>query len=65
VIDLNHGRYGLGVEKVLPGAVIDLVVNVQRPQMAGAFLRFDLVSELVAWFEQMGRSGLTEWRPAP
>ena len=65
VIDLNHGRYGLGVDKVLPGAEIDLFVTVQRPQMPGAFLRFDLVSELVAWFEQMGRSGLTEWRPAP
>lgn len=65
VIDLNHGRYGLGVGKVMPGAQIDLVIKVPRPTLAGAFLRFDLVSEQVAWFEQMGRSSLAEWRPAP
>lgn len=65
VVDIDHGRYALGVDKVLPGAEIDLLVSVPRPQIPGAFLRFDLVSELVAWFEQVGRCQPAEWRPAP
>ena len=65
VQDLNHGRYALGVDKVLPGAEVELVLTVQTPQTPGAALRFDLVAELVAWFEQMGRCQPVEWRPAP
>ena len=65
VLELNNGRFALGVERLLPGAETELVVRVQRPQTADTWLRFDLVSEQVAWFEQLGRCQPAEWRPAP
>ena len=65
VLDLNHGRYALGVQALSPGAETELVVRLQQPQLDGAWLRFDLVSERVAWFEQLGRCLPAEWRPAP
>lgn len=64
VRDLNHGRYPLGVPRVRPGEQIDLVVIARVPPDPGSYLRFDLVSEHVAWFEQNGRCAPAEWRPA-
>lgn len=62
VLDLNHGRYALGVARVLPGEQIDLTVTTRVPPEPGARLRFDLVAEHVAWFEQLGRCDPVEWR---
>jgi hypothetical protein len=61
--NLDRHRFALGVESVLPGAEIDLVVPIERPPEPGNYFRFDLVSEQVAWFEQLGRSQPVEWRP--
>lgn len=63
VRELNHGRFPLGVEQVAPGAEVDMVIQVASP-VAGCHLRFDLVAEMVAWFEQAGRCLPVEWRPS-
>lgn len=64
VRNLDHGRFMLGVDRLPPGAEIDLVVQVPGPSEPGSYLRFDLVSEQVAWFAQMGRCQPAEWRPS-
>jgi hypothetical protein len=63
VRNLDHGRFPLDIETVQPGATIDLVVQVQRPAQAGDYLCFDMVAEMIAWFEHAGRCQPLEWRP--
>ncbi len=62
VIALDHGRFPLGPGEVAPGARVDLAVRVRLPDGPGPFLRFDLVSERVAWFEQLGRCQPVDWK---
>ncbi len=64
VLELDHGRFALQVAGVPPGGELDLVVAVARPAQPGCYLRFDLVAEQVAWFEQAARCQPVEWRPA-
>ncbi len=61
---LDYARFPLGVDRLLCGEETVMVVQVRLPKTPGCYLRFDLVAEGVAWFEQMGRCQPLDWRPA-
>lgn len=55
ISNLNLKRFALGVANVPPGVSVSLTIRLPSPVENAHRFRFDLVSENVAWFEQMGR----------
>jgi hypothetical protein len=55
LVNLDFARFNLEGDPIQPGQEVTLVAKLKLPMLPAYPLKFDLVSEHVAWFGQAGR----------